>query len=381
MMTRHPRSLWRTGRVAAVIVALALGGALWPPAVRGDQTSDEIKLGAQTAKDIESRYRLVTDPAMVERLNTVVDALVRVVDRQDITYHVKILDIPGVNAVGIPGGWVYVTKGMMKFVRTDHELAAVLAHEFTHVAHRHYYIQQERQSRMLPALIIAAALSALARSAVPLYGVAFATQGALANYSRDLEKEADLTGIAYLTKTGYSPVAVLTLMEHLAQADKLTGHPDYGELYADHPKPDERVAYIAKDLGARGIPIVRRIAQGYLQLAVDPSAAVGDQPVTILVDGRPIFQLGATVGAQAPAQRAPALMNRLNAFFDTDPAPYDVRAVNLLDQWSVIGGQTHLFDVTPQDAAYAKTSQKALAEQFRTALADAITRGALNRKF
>src|SRR5262249_31286299 len=157
------------------------------------------------------------------------------------------------------GGWVYVTKGMMKFVRTDHELAAVLAHELTHVNHRHYYIQQERQSRMLPAVIIAAALSALARSAVPLLGVQFATQGALANYSRDLEKEADLNGIAYLTKTGYSPVGMLTLMEHLSQADKLTGQPDYGEFYSDHPKPDERAAYIAKDLAARRIPIVRRI--------------------------------------------------------------------------------------------------------------------------
>jgi beta-barrel assembly-enhancing protease len=358
-----------------------LCGGLSPQVVHGDQTSDEVKLGAQASKDIESRYRVVTDPAMVERLNTVVNALLPVLDRRDLTYHVKILDIPGVNAVGIPGGFVYVTRGMMKFVRSDHELAAVLAHEFTHVAHRHYYIQQERQNRMLPAFIIAAALSALAHSAVPLYGVSLATQGALANYSRDLEKEADLNGIVYLTKTGYSPVAMLTLMEHLAQADKLTGQPDYGELYMDHPKPDERAAYIAKDLATRGIPIVRRIPQGYLRLAVDPSGAVGDQPVTILVDGRSVFQLGATVGSQAPAQRAPALLDRLNAFFNTDPAPYDVRAVNIVDQWSVVGGQTHLLDVTPQDAAYAKTSQKALAEQFRSALADAIARGTQNKKF
>ncbi len=381
MMTRHLRFPWFTGPVSAVIVALVLCAGPWPQVANGDQTGDEVKLGAQAAKNIESRYRVVTDPAMNERLNTVVNALVPILDRRDLTYHVKILDVPGVNAVGIPGGWVYVTKGMMKFVRTDHELAAVLSHELTHVNHRHYYIQQERQSRMLPAVIIAAALSALARSAVPLYGVAFATQGALANYSRDLEKEADLNGIAYLTKTSYSPVAMLTLMEHLSQADKLTGQPDYGEFYSDHPKPDERVAYIAKDLAGRRIPIVRRIPEGYLRLAVDPAGAAGDQPVTILVDGRPVFQLGAPAGGQTPAQRAPGLLDRLNAFFNTDPAPYDVHAVNLLDQWSVIGGQTHLFDVTPQDAAFAKMSQKALAEQFRTALADVITRGALNRKF
>jgi Zn-dependent protease with chaperone function len=380
-MTRRLRLPWFAGPASAVIVALVLGAGPWAQVAHGDQTADEVKLGAQAAKDIESHYRIVTDPAMNDRLNTVVNALLPALDRHDLTYHVKILDVPGVNAVGIPGGWVYVTKGMMKFIRTDHELAAVLSHELTHVNHRHYYVQLERQSRMLPAFIIAAVLSALARSAVPLYGVQFATQGALANYSRDLEKEADLNGIAYLTKTGYSPVGMLTLMEHLSQADKLSGQLDYGELYSDHPKPDERVAYIAKDLAARRIPIVRRIPEGFLQLAVDPPGASGDQPVTILVDGRPVFQMGAPAGGQSPAQRVPALLDRLNAFFNTDPAPYDVHAVNLADQWSVVGGQTHLFDVTPQDAAFAKMSQKALAEQFRAALADVIARDPQNRKF
>lgn len=380
-MIKFRRFLSVTRQATAAILGLALCGLLCPPSARADQTSDEVKLGTQAAKDIESHYRVVTDPAMVERLNAVSNALVRVVDRQDISYHFKILDIPGVNALGVPGGFVYVTKGMMKFVRTDHELAAVLAHELTHVAHRHYYIQQERQSRMLPALILAAALSVLARSAAPIYGVSLATQGALANYQRDLEKDADLTGVSYLTKTNYSQVAMLTLMEHLSQADKLTGHPDLGELYQDHPKPDERVDYLERDLMGRGVPVVRRIPMGYLRLALDPPAPTDNQPVTILVDGRPILQLGAAAQGQPVAERAKAVADRLNAFFNTDPGAYDVRAVNLLDQWSVIGGQTHLFDVTPQDAAYSKMSPQALAQQFRVRLADVIAADKYHRKF
>jgi beta-barrel assembly-enhancing protease len=379
-MNLHPGFLGRTRQAGAILLSLALCALVLPASVRADQTSDEVKLGAQTAKEIESHYRVVTDPVMNERLAEVSNALVRVVDRQDIQYQFKIIDIPGVNALGVPGGWVYITRGMMKFVRSDHELAAVVAHELTHVAHRHYYIQQERQRRMLPALIIAAALSALARSAVPLYGVAMSTQGALANYQRDLEKEADLTGISYLTKTSYSPVAMLTLMEHLAQADKLTGQPDYAELYYDHPRPDERVAYIQRDLVTRNVPISRRIAQGYLRLALDPPGPVDNQPVTILVDGRPIFQVGTAAVGQPVAERAKTLLDRLNVFFNTDPGPYDVRAVNITDQWSVIGGQTRLFDVTAQDAAFAKMSPQALAEQFRKQLADAITFDMSTRK-
>ena len=372
-MQRHLGFSRRTRQAATVFLGAALCALLLPVCARADQTSDEVKLGAQAAKEIESHFRVVTDPVMNDRLTAVSDTLVRVVDRQDIQYHFKIIDIPGVNALGVPGGWVYVTRGMMKFVRSDHELAAVLAHELTHVAHRHYFIQQERQRRMLPALIISAAIAVLAHSAAPLYGVAVSTQGALANYQRDLEKEADLTGISYLAKTNYSPVAMLTLMEHLAQADKMTGQPEYAELYYDHPRPDERVAYIQRDLVTRGVPIVRRVAQGYLRLALDPQFPVDDQPVTILVDGRPVIQLGAGGAGQPVAERAKALLDRLNLFFNTDPGPYDVRAVNITDQWSVIGGQTRLFDVTAQDAAFSKMSPQALAEQFRKQLADAIT--------
>src|SRR6516162_6881182 len=213
----HPRS------ACLALIALAFCALSWPPAVAADQTSDEVKLGAEIAKQIESHYRVVTDPAMVARVNRVAAVLVPVVDRQDIAYHFRIIDVAGVNAMGVPGGYVYITRGMMRFVRSDDELAAVMAHELTHVAHRHYYIQQKRQNAMLPAMIVAAAIAVLAHSAAPIAGIGMMTQGAMANYQRDLEKEADLTGVSFLVKTTYSPVAMLTLLEHLSQVDKLTG--------------------------------------------------------------------------------------------------------------------------------------------------------------
>jgi Zn-dependent protease with chaperone function len=372
-----------TGTRRAVALLLGLAVCVWlPPTVSwADQTADETALGAQAAKDIEAHYRVVNDPAMVERLKRVGDVLVRVVERQDLTYKFKVLDIPGVNALGVPGGWVYVTKGMMKFIRTDDELAAVLAHELTHINHRHYYVQQSRQNGMMPALAAALILSILAHSAAPVLGVSVATRGALANYQRDLERDADLTGVTYLTKTGYSSVAMLTLMEHLDQMDKLTGQPDLGPLYQDHPRPDERVSYIQDDLRARGIPIIRRIPEGYLALSLEPSAPAAGEPVTVLVDGRPVIQLGATVQGQPPLDRAQALAATLSAFFNTDPAPYDVRAVGLQGQWSVFGGQLRLFEATPQDAAYAKGSPQAVAEQLRGRLAEVLAAALYNRKF
>jgi Zn-dependent protease with chaperone function len=366
-------------RFGPLLVAVAVALALVRVA-GADPASDEVRLGARIAKEIEARYGVVTDPAQVERITRVGEIVARAVDRRDLTYRFKILKINGVNALSLPGGWVYVTEGMMKFVRTDDELAAVLAHELAHIAHRHYYIQEERSRQMLPALILGTALSVLAHSAAPLAGAQILTEGALAAYQRDLEKDADLTAVTYLTHTPYSPVAMLTVMEHLAEADRLSAHPDPG-IYQDHPEPEERVAYLREDLIRLGIPIVRRPAEGYLRISVEPPAPAPGQPVTIRVDGHPVVTLGATVNGDPPAGRARAMVSRLDAFFNTDPAPYEVRAVHLLDRWSVIGGEQVLFDVTPEDAAYAKTTPAALAEAVRARLADVIAAAPYNRKF
>ncbi len=379
-LTQRPglARLARKGFLPLILLALVLAPAAadqWPP------SSDEVKLGAQVAKEIESRYRLVATPAQVERITRIGDTLAHVVERQDLAYHFRILDVPVVNAFSIPGGWVYITNGMMKFVRSDHELAAVLAHELSHINHRHYYIQKDRASRMTPGLILAAALSVLVHSPVPVLGVQLAAQGAMADYQRDLERDADLNGVAYLTQTPYAPVAMLTLMEHFAQLDQLSGQPDPGPLYQDHPRPPERVAYIRADLTRLGVPIIRRVAEGYLKISLDPPAPAPDQPVTIRVDGEPVLTIGAPASGQSPAERVQGVIARLNAFFDRDPGPYDVRAAAILDRWSVIGGETVLFDITPQDAGFARMTSHALAQDMRARLSRIIAASPYNRKF
>jgi beta-barrel assembly-enhancing protease len=374
----------RGHRAVALLLCSVLAALLWPPSVGADQfppTADEVKLGARVAKEIESQYRVVTNPVEVERVTRLGETLTRFVERQDLDYHFKILSVPAVNSFAIPGGWVYVTEGMMRFVRSDDELAAVLSHELTHINHRHYYIQAARSRGMTPLLVLAAALSVLARSPAPLMGVSAGTTGAMSSYQRDLEKDADLNGISYLTQTSYSPVAMLTLMEHLAQSDRLSGQPDDLGIYQDHPRPAERVAYIYTDLTQRGVPIVRRIAEGYLKVTLAPRAPEGAQSATILVDGQPVLTLVAAVDGQSPADRAQAVMARLDAFFNRDPAPYDVRAVNVLDRWSVVGDETVLYEVTPPDAAFLQVTPRELAETVRAHLAGVITAAPYNRKF
>jgi len=103
--------------------------------------------------------------------------------------------------------------------------------------------------------------------------------------------------------------------------------------------------------------------------------------VTIRVDGRPILTLGAVVGGQLPIQRAQAIADQMNAFFNSDPAPYDVRVSNLLGTTSVIGAQTILYRVAPEDASYAHQGAEAIAGAVRTQLAQAIDNAPYNRRF
>ena len=374
-------------RPAAVLCGVALALAAAVPsagpsraATQFPPTADEVKLGTRVSKEIESHYRIVTNPAQVERLTRVGEAITRVVERQDLQYHFKIVDVAGVNALSIPGGWVYVTEGMMRFVRSDDELAAVVSHEMTHINHRHYYIQAARQAHLTPALLVAIALSVLAHSPAPLLAGEISLTSVMNDYQRDLERDADLTGVGYLTKTAYSPVAMLTLMEHLAQASRLTGQPDPTGL-EDHPLPQERVAYIRDDLARRHVPIIRRRAEDYLRISLDPAQPAAGAAVTIRVDGQPILTLGATVNGQTPADRATALTGRLDAFFNRDPAPFEVRAVALAGGWSVVGGEMPLFDIAPQDAAFAQTTAEALAGDIHSRLARVIAAAPYNRKF
>jgi Zn-dependent protease with chaperone function len=377
---------WRRRSAAllvAIVAAAAAGVPAVPPpaaAVAFPSTADEIKFGAQVAHDIESHYRIINDAAQVARLTRVGEAVARVVERQDLNYHFKIVAVPGINALSIPGGWVYVTAGMMRFVRSDDELAAVLAHELTHINHRHYYIQADRERRMTPALLVALAVSVLARSPVPIFGAQISLASVMNDYQRDLEHEADLNGITYLTKTAYNPVAMLTLMEHLAQESRFTGQPGPTGM-EDHPLPQERVAYILQDLQSLHIPIVRRPVEGYLRIAMDPAQPAGASPVTIRVDGQPIVTLGAAVDGQTPGDRAAALAARLNTFFNRDPEPFDVRAVPVAGRWNIVGGEIPLFEVTPQDAAFAQMTPEALAEDIHGKLARVISAAPYIRKF
>jgi len=101
-------------------------------------TQQEIEIGRQAAAEIEGEFGIVTDPALNQYVTNVGLRVAAVSERRELPWTFKILNENEVNAISLPGGFIYVTRGMLSFLRSRDELAFVLAHEIGHVAKRHH---------------------------------------------------------------------------------------------------------------------------------------------------------------------------------------------------------------------------------------------------
>lgn len=334
----------KTLRVLSTVL-MVLFAARAVPVAAATADDQEIRTGQIYARQLESQYKVVTDRALVERVSRVGAEVAAASDRPGLPYTFKVLDVDVPNALSLPGGFVYVTKAMLSFVRSDHELAFVLAHEVAHAAHRH---QMEMIRRSNQAVFWTILVTLLTKNAVLGQGAQLISAGILSGYTRDLEKDADLTAIGYLVKTTYTPVGALTVMEHLLRAEQFSAQLDPG-AFRDHPRAEERVAYVQAELRRLGVPIIRRVAANYLRIATRIVTEKDRQVGELLVNEILVLRL------LDPA-RIQAVAARLDAFFNGDPEPFEVTARSMDGGWGIFGSGELLMTLTPADAAFFGTS-------------------------
>ena len=174
---------------------------------------------------------------------------------ENVSWRFRALRDPQPNAFALPNGSIYVTTGLMSLVDNESQLAAVLAHEMTHVLRRHTYLQNRSNRKKFLTMNIIAAVGAYAPGGVVGAVITIATTIApliviatIFGYSRELEREADLKGIDMMIKAEYAPEEMVNVM-------KLLNKDIEGEnirlFYNDHPSLDERLKYLSNYLGAR----------------------------------------------------------------------------------------------------------------------------------
>ena len=201
------------------LVLLGASGCSTNPATGQQQftalmsPSQEQQVGANEHSKIMKNYGSIQDKALLNYVRKVGADVAKNTERADVDYKFFVLDDPMVNAFALPGGYVYVTRGLLAQANSEAELAGVLGHEVGHITGRH---SAERYSRGVLTSLGAAVLGAALESNAASQALGVGSDLFLKSYSRSQEHEADMLGIRYLNRSGYHPSgmpAFLTALE------------------------------------------------------------------------------------------------------------------------------------------------------------------------
>jgi len=173
----------------------------------------EIEIGRQGAADLEAQYGVVEDAAMQRRLDAIGKRVAAVSDEPDLPWTFKILDTTEVNAVALPGGFLYATKGMMGFVKNDDQLAGVMAHEVVHSDHHH--AKSAIEKAMTQALLVELVTRKSSRTIKQAAAIALDLE--MRDGYREKEYEADHYGTLYAFRAGYRADGLHHLLALMSQ--------------------------------------------------------------------------------------------------------------------------------------------------------------------
>lgn len=191
------------GALAACSTNSATGERQFTPFM---PASSEAKIGAQEHAKILAQYGgAIKNPSLQNYVTSVGQKLVPHTERNDVKYTFTVIDSPIVNAFALPGGYVYISRGILNMANNEAELAAVIGHEIGHVTARH---SAERYSRGVLASIGASVISATVKTPALDQAVGLGANLYLSSYSRSQESQSDDLGIRYISRAGYDPMAM-----------------------------------------------------------------------------------------------------------------------------------------------------------------------------
>jgi predicted Zn-dependent protease len=276
----------------------------------------EIAEGAKAHKDVLKEYGAIDNPRLQAYVNELGQRLAAQSHRPNLQWTFTVLDSPEINAFALPGGYVYVTRGIMAYLDNEAELAGVMGHEIGHVTARHAAQRATRQQNAGIGVIAATVLGAVLEVGGISGATNFANQasqsaaaGYVAAYSRDQESQADELGAEYLSRNRYDPQNMVDVIEVLKNQEqfaidtaKAEGKPapTKSSWLATHPANEKRLAdiraFAAKYKGQTGYADDGR--ERYLQAIA--GMAFGDSAQQGLVRGRNFYHPALGFALTAP---------------------------------------------------------------------------------
>lgn len=248
-------------RISALLCALALANCAVNP-VSGNPNfvtmseSQEVSIGRSEDNKVRQQYGTYDDPALQRYVSDIGQRLAKSSHRTGLQYQFLVVDSPEVNAFALPGGYIYITRGILAYLNSEAELAAVLGHEIGHVTARHSVQQISATTAANVGATVLQILVPQVRNSAGDLLVNVLGGAVLSGYGREHELEADRLGAEYLARTGYDPQAMIKVVGVLknqelfdAEVAKAEGREPrrYHGLFASHPDNDTRLQEVVRE--------------------------------------------------------------------------------------------------------------------------------------
>ncbi len=263
-------------KMRAVVAGLLIAIVLVPAPLSAMTVTEEDKIGQELNIQLRRQVKFVNDPLILGYINRLGKKIVHLIPHNPFHYRFYVIDHNQINAFATPGGYIYILRGLLETAENEGELMGVMCHEVSHAALRHVS-QRMAKAKMVNlatlAGLLAGALLGVAAggrdagqlSQALIVGSLAGGASAMLHYSREDEREADNQGYKYLTKLGYNPKYMVTMLKRISKASLDLGGliPSYLKT---HPGTDDRILQIQMLMHRSPYHVRRHVATGLFPL-------------------------------------------------------------------------------------------------------------------
>jgi predicted Zn-dependent protease len=229
------RSSFHSAARAALALPILLAAAC------AVSTQQEVEMGSSYATQLAKDLPLVQDAEVTRYIRSLGDSLAHVADQRNLDWHFAVVDSREVNAFAVPGGYIYVNRGLIERAGTMAQVAGVIGHEIGHVTRRHSIKQMQKAQGANIGATLVCTLTSACNSGLAQSGISLGANLAFAKFSRTDEAEADEEGVRYVIKAGFDPQGIPEMFGILLKERK-SQPADLDRYFMSHPLEESRIA-------------------------------------------------------------------------------------------------------------------------------------------
>jgi predicted Zn-dependent protease len=223
----------RQGYIAGLFLALSVSGC-------AISTQQEVQMGAEYADQINKQLPIVQDAEINRYLTLLGDSIARLADDRGLTYRFHLVNSMEVNAFAVPGGFIYVNRGLIERTTNMAQLAGVLGHEIGHITMRHSVQQMQKAQGANLGVTLACTLLRACGTGLEQAAISITAEGLFAKFSRDDEREADREGVKYVIRSAIDPQGIPEMFNILL-AEQQSRPRGVEAWFLSHPLAEDRV--------------------------------------------------------------------------------------------------------------------------------------------